>query len=100
MKAVLKYKITRDKDNLIIENKGKKMTVELFSSDFFNKLNQYQKVRSKTINQMTQKQHLTIKWIVLSLLIIIAVLVMYYQHRPIKEVPKNEFPVYSPYKNY
>lgn len=47
MKAVLKYKITRDKDNLIIENKGKKMTVELFSSDFFNRLNQYQKVRSK-----------------------------------------------------
>ena len=43
----LKYKIVRDKDSLIVTNGNKTMTVELFNSDFFNKLNNYQKIRSK-----------------------------------------------------
>ena len=47
---------------------------------------------------MTQKQHLTIKWLVIALLLIIAVLVMYYKHRPIKEVEeKIEYPTYKMY---
>lgn len=48
---------------------------------------------------MTQKQHITIKWSLFAIVIIIAVLVMCYKHRPIKEVeqPKNNFPTYKMY---
>ena len=49
---------------------------------------------------MTQKQHLTFKWLVIALLLIIAVTIMYYKHRPIKEVPQkaNNFPKYNMYQ--
>lgn len=47
---------------------------------------------------MTDKDKLTLKWIIIAAVIFIAVAVMYYKNRPIKEVKQvKEYPSYKMY---